>query len=159
MLTNAGPAYESPFPYEPSRIRAAAIYCSDGRLGVHFDDFLFNCLQLPRYDRLVLPGGAACLVGHFRTYREGDMLMEHLSFLVEYHDLRRVVIMAHENCAYYTERLRSRSLNLPQLQRNDLRDAAQRISERYPHLRIDAYFAQPNDDRVLFEAVEIAPAG
>ena len=37
---------------------AAAVYCSDGRYGEHMDDFLHNCLGLPRYDRVAIPGGA-----------------------------------------------------------------------------------------------------
>lgn len=32
--------YESPVRYEKARIHAAALYCSDGRVGEHFDDFL-----------------------------------------------------------------------------------------------------------------------
>ena len=35
-----------------------------------------NCcrvaLGLPRYDRLAVPGGAACLAGYFATYREEE---------------------------------------------------------------------------------------
>ncbi len=56
--------YESPVRYEQARIHAAALYCSDGRMGEHFDDFLHNGLSLPRYHRVSLPGGPACLAGH-----------------------------------------------------------------------------------------------
>ncbi len=38
-------AYESTVPYEGTRIHAAAIYCSDGRVGEQFDDFLQNGLN------------------------------------------------------------------------------------------------------------------
>ena len=37
-------AYASPLRFDENRIRAAAIYCSDGRFGEHFDDFLHNGL-------------------------------------------------------------------------------------------------------------------
>ena len=50
--------YESPLRFHESRLRAAAVYCSDGRFGEHFDDFLHHALKLPRYDRLAVPGGA-----------------------------------------------------------------------------------------------------
>ena len=62
--------------FDENRIRAAAVYCSDGRFGEHFDDFLHNALELPRYDRLALPGGAACLAGHFLSYKEEEGLIE-----------------------------------------------------------------------------------
>ena len=57
--------YESTVRCEKARIHAAALYCSDGRVGAHFDDFLHNGLSLPRSDRVSLPGGGpACLAGH-----------------------------------------------------------------------------------------------
>ena len=51
--------YESSVRFDPHRIRAAAVYCSDGRFGDQFDDLLQNALNLPRYDRLAIPGGSA----------------------------------------------------------------------------------------------------
>ena len=83
--------FESRAPYEPERIRAAAIYCSDGRMGAHFDDFLTNGLKLPRYDRVALPGGPAALAQHAETKLEHAAVADELKFLVEEHGLRRVV--------------------------------------------------------------------
>ena len=40
--------YESPTRYEQARIHAAAIYCSDGRVGEQIDEFLHHGLGLPR---------------------------------------------------------------------------------------------------------------
>ena len=48
--------YKSSVRFDENRIRAAAIYCSDGRFGEQIDDFLHNGLKLPRCDRLVVPG-------------------------------------------------------------------------------------------------------
>ena len=53
-----------------ARLAAAALHCSDGRVGAHFDDFLHNGLSLPRYDRVSLPGGPACLAGHPQAHLE-----------------------------------------------------------------------------------------
>ena len=83
-----------------NRIRAAALYCSDGRFGGPIDDFLHNGLKLPRCDRLVAPGGAAALAGHFLAFREEDGLFEQLRFLIRVHDLTRLVLIAHQDCAY-----------------------------------------------------------
>src|SRR6185369_10887311 len=91
------PGYLSPYPFDANRIRAAAVYCSDGRYGEHFDDLLQNALQLPRYDRLAVPGGAACLAGHFHAYREEEGVAEQLRFLVQIHDVRRIVLIAHQD--------------------------------------------------------------
>ena len=99
------PAFESSIRFDVKRIRAAAVSCSDGRFGEQCDDFLHNGLQLPRYDRLAVPGGAACLAGHFAAYREEQAAIEELRFLVEVHGLEQVILIAHDNCAFYRERL------------------------------------------------------
>ncbi len=81
--------YESSMRYDSNRIRAAAVYCSDGRFGEQFDDLLQNFLTLPRYDRLAIPGGSACLARHFATYREEEGVYEQLRFLVDVHGLEQ----------------------------------------------------------------------
>ena len=43
--------------WDQARIRAASIYCSDGRFGEQMDEFLHQGLGLPRYDRIAVPGG------------------------------------------------------------------------------------------------------
>ena len=86
--------YDSIVPFDSARIGAAALYCSDGRWGEAFDDFL-HALELPRYDRLAVPGGAACLAGHFDAHREEDAVLAQLEFLINVHELRRVVLIAH----------------------------------------------------------------
>lgn len=72
----------SPIPFDENRIRAAAVDCSDGRFGEQIDHLLHVRLQLPLYDRLVVPGGAACLAGHFNAYREEEGVAQQLRFLV-----------------------------------------------------------------------------
>ena len=37
--------YETAVRFDENRIRDAAVYCSDGRFGEHFDDFLHNALN------------------------------------------------------------------------------------------------------------------
>ena len=145
--------FESSVPFELARIEAAAVYCSDGRFGSQVDDLLQNILQLPRYDRLAVPGGAACLTGHFLTHREEEGVQEQLRFLIAAHKLRRVVLIAHQDCAYYTQRLGVTPELLERQQRNDLEKAIARVHTLGPHLTVEAYFARklPND-RIRFEA-------
>jgi hypothetical protein len=154
MADEAPQLYDSVVPFEEARIGAAAVYCSDGRFGEQFDDFLQQVLQLPRYDRLAIPGGAAALAGHFAAYREGDMVADQLRFLVEVHDLRRVVLIAHEDCAFYTKRLEISAIDLLQTQREDLAKAARRVRELSPRLAVDAWFAHCRGAVVSFEQVE-----
>jgi hypothetical protein len=145
------PSYASPVPFNRQRIQAAAVYCSDGRFGEQFDDLLVGGLNLPRYDRLAVPGGAACLASHFQTYREEQAIAEQLRFLVDVHRLRQVILIAHENCAFYSERLRVSPLQLETKQREDMRRAIDRVRSIRSDILVDAWFARVVDDEVQFE--------
>ncbi|MEO2018145.1 MAG: carbonic anhydrase [Fuerstiella sp.] len=148
--------YESSVRFDANRIRAAAVYCSDGRFGEQFDDLLHNALQLPRYDRLAVPGGAACLAGHFTTYREDEGVFAQLRFLVNVHGLERVVLIAHENCAFYSERLRVSPLQLETEQREDIRKAVRKVRSLSRTLSVNAFFARKHrKDVIRFESVEL----
>lgn len=147
--------YESRLPYDAARIHAAAIYCSDGRLGEHFDDFLENGLKLPRYDRVTLPGGPACLAGHPQAHLEEQGVMDELKFLVEVHRLKRIVLLAHQGCAFYASRLVLSEPRLELVQRADLVRAAA-FAHRVTGIEsIEGYFARLVDGRVQFEKVVV----
>ncbi|MHC4447020.1 MAG: carbonic anhydrase [Planctomycetota bacterium] len=146
-------AYDSVVPFDPARIGAAALYCSDGRWGEIFDDFLQNALELPRYDRLAVPGGAACLAGHFDAYREEDAVLAQLEFLITAHALQRVVLIAHQDCAFYKERLGVSPIDLLDRQRADLAKAVERMQALHRDVMVEAFLAREENGRVWFEWV------
>jgi hypothetical protein len=145
------PIYESPTPFVDARIQAAALYCSDGRIGEQMDELLHERLELPRCDRLVVPGGAACLAGHWPAYWEARGVEEQLRFLIEAHDLRRVILIAHEGCAYYAHKLRLPASAALLQQRKDLAKAALLVRRLDDRVTIETYFARLKDGRVCFE--------
>ncbi len=148
--------YDSKLPYESARIHAAAIYCSDGRVGEHFDDFLQNGLSLPRYDRVALPGGPGCLAGHEQAVLEERGVADELQFLVAAHKLKRVVLVSHEGCAFYAARLGLDGRRAELVQKADLVRAAafvRRVTGL--HEGVEGYFARRVEGRVRFEAVEV----
>lgn len=146
--------YQSPVKYEQARIHAAAVYCSDGRVGEHFDDFLQNGLNLPRYDRVSLPGGPACLAGHPQAHLEEEGVVDELRFLVEVHKLKRVVLIAHQGCAFYGTRLELSEPRLELVQRADLVRAAAYVHRVTGLNAIDAFFARLIEGKVHFEKVD-----
>jgi hypothetical protein len=143
--------FTSPLSFNSARVHAVAVYCSDGRFGEQVDDFLHRGLGLPRYDRLAVPGGAACLAGHFNTYREEDGVKEQLRFLLAVHQVRRVVLIAHEGCAFYSERLHISPLQLESKQREDMVKAVRRVQGLGRELEVTAFFARLNGNTVCFE--------
>jgi len=144
--------YQSDLPFNDARIRAAAVYCSDGRFGEILDDFIANHLRLPRYDRLAVPGGAAALAGRSATPPEEEAEFAQLRFLAEVHDIERVVLVAHQDCAYYRERLDVSRADLKARQLEDLRKAAARVRAVDERLRVEASFAALDDRQVTFES-------
>jgi hypothetical protein len=144
-------AFVSDVPFEAERIHAAAVYCSDGRFGQQMDEFLQRGLGFPRYDRVAVPGGAAPLAEHMAVTRERAALERQVRFLVEAHELQRVVLIAHQDCAFY--RLVRVRGSLEQQQVDDLARAADRIRALAPHLAVEAYFALKMSDQVWFEPV------
>ena len=156
MNSDAGqPFFESSVKHNTERIQAAAVYCSDGRFGEQFDELMHTALGLPHYDRLAVPGGPACLARHFSTYREEDGVTEQLRFLVQVHELERVVLIAHQGCAFYTERLQISSLQLESQQREDLQKAVERVRSIGPSLAIDTFFAhKKHNGTIHFEAIK-----
>ncbi len=144
-------SYVSTVKYVPERIHAAAIYCSDGRVGDQFDDFLHNGLSLPRYDRVALPGGPACLAGHTEAYVQEKGVVDELKFLVDAHELERVVLIQHQGCAFYAQRLGLPEPFLADQQRIDLLKAARFVREVTGLSNVEAYFAGIDENSIAFE--------
>jgi hypothetical protein len=131
------------------------MYCADGRVGEHFDDFMQNGLKLPRYDRIALPGGPACLAGYSQARLEEQGVIDELNFLIEAHKLSKVVLIQHENCAFYANRLTVRQESMKQLQIADLSRAAYSIRHHTKLERIEGYYLHITENGVEFEKVEL----
>jgi hypothetical protein len=155
-MSTADAVFTSTIPFDEARIRAAAIYCSDGRYGEQMDEFLHQRLDLPRYDRLSVPGGPACLSGRLAVFWEGRSIEQQLEFLCRVHGLERLVLIAHQSCAFYRDWLKVAPADVEPQQRDDLARAsvvARRIS---PKLGTEAYLALRTEGQVRFQRVVIS---
>lgn len=147
--------YESPLPYHTRPMHAAALYCSDGRVCQQYDDFLLNGLKLPRYDRVVLPGGPASLAGYSAARIQQAGVLDELKFLVDAHKLQRIVLIQHEDCAFYAARLKASAESLVSLQKADLVRAKYMIEQTIGKLEVLGYYAHKTKNGVAFEHVEL----
>ncbi|HVH57253.1 MAG TPA: carbonic anhydrase [Vicinamibacterales bacterium] len=145
--------FVSSVPYIGERIFAAAVYCSDGRIGDQVDDFLHHGLGLPRYDRLACPGGPVVLSGRSAAYWDSRGVEEQLRFLAQVHDVRTVVLIAHEGCAYYLHRLAIAPHNAQAEQRDDLQRAVMAVNRVVPRANVLRFFARRSGHEVSFEAI------
>jgi hypothetical protein len=129
------------------------VYCSDGRIGEQIDDFLHHGAGFPRYDRLVCPGGPVALSGRLLALWDARGVEEQVRFLVEVHDIKSVVLVAHEGCAYYSHRLRLPAASVEGAQREDLSKATEQVLKLAPGVTVTRYLARHIGAAIGFEPV------
>lgn len=151
-MASTPPSFTSALPYEAARVFAAAVYCSDGRIGDHVDDFLHHGLGLPRYDRVACPGGPVALSGRFQAFWDARGVEEQLRFLSQVHDVKTVVLIAHANCAYYLKRLSISPAHLEAEQRADLHRATATVNRLMPGATVMRYVAHIEGSELRFDA-------
>ncbi len=79
----------------PDRPSTLVIACSDGRLQEATDEFLAHHLQVTRYDRFYVPGGAGALAASGRDFLRAQHLRRECRYLVELHDVGHIVLLFH----------------------------------------------------------------
>jgi hypothetical protein len=136
--------------WQEARIRALALYCSDGRWGEAFDEFCHKYLMLPRYDRWAVPGGPAWLATDKGRADFGQGAHEQFDFLVKAHDLRRVVLITHYGCAAYGKWLGQPPDGCLTAQLGDVRAAARTLRSWYPDMRVEGYLAMRREQSLTF---------
>lgn len=140
------PAYHAIERWHPERIGAMAIYCSDGRWGEAMDEFCHRHLQIPRYDRWAVPGGPAWVASR----EPDDAVRVQLDFLVQAHELERLVLISHYGCAWYGHQLGRSPDECLAAQGADLDTAAAALREWYAAIQVEAYLAVQQHGWVTF---------
>jgi hypothetical protein len=79
----------------PDRPSTLVIACSDGRLQEATDDFLGRHLEVTRYDRFYVPGGAGALAPSGRDFLRAQQIRRECRYLIELHGVRHVVLLFH----------------------------------------------------------------
>lgn len=151
MPTPTPPAYHATRPFDAEGgLPAVAVYCSDGRFASACEQFLEDHLKIERCDRLVIPGGPGALAGHAEAGRDTDTMLGNLRFLVEAHKLDRLVLIAHDRCAFYAERLGLAHEAITAQQQRDAAAAAAQLRALADIRRVEAYRAAIVEDHVAF---------
>jgi hypothetical protein len=146
--------YTSTQTWDPERIGALALYCSDGRWGEAFDDFCHRCLLIPRYDRWAVPGGPAWLVPRDAGCDLYQATRTQLDFLVHVHELERLVLITHYGCAFYRDLLKQDADRCLGPQADDLRTGAHALRRWFPELLVEGYLAVQKGSCISFHQVD-----
>jgi hypothetical protein len=145
--------FTSTWPWDEERIHAMALYCSDGRWGLAFDEFCQKHLRIPRYDRWAVPGGPAWLLPNRDETGFLQAARLQLDFLVQAHGLERIVLISHYGCAYYAQRLNKGPDACLAFQKDDLRRAAETLHDWYPEIQVENFLAMRAGKRLSFHGV------
>ena len=140
-------------PYDAAHPRALALYCSDGRFTSAVEELL-RTLGHDRLDTLTLPGGPALLVSTIAQVAEHQAVRKASAFLIRGHALTHAVLLAHEGCGFYRNRMpRDAADVIARRQVTDLRAAAAELLREHKSLDVRLYFASVAGERVTFTAV------
>jgi carbonic anhydrase len=124
-----------------------AVFCSDERFIAVTLEFLRRGLDMERCDLFVVAGGPAFIP-------QSELpLIERLNLLIEAHKIKRVVLIAHDDCRYYKHRYpKLAPEKLRQQQHNDLLAAVSALKQK--GIKVQAFFAFIDSSEVVFEEVK-----
>jgi len=133
------------------------VHCSDHRFQAGFYEFLNLKLNLDEnYDLLVLPGGPQCLTLVEYLPKFSWAGWKWFRFLVDAHGLKRLILIQHQDCAWYKELpFHLHSSSDPRLrQEEDLRRARHALAKEHSDLSVELYYAGwATNDQITMETV------
>jgi hypothetical protein len=134
-----------------------AIHCGDYRFQEAFHEFLNSSLKLDgNYDLMVIPGGPLSLTLFEYLPKFQWASWKWLRFFAEQHKIQRLILIQHQDCAFYrTMPLHLHSSPEPrQRQEQDLRRVKEAMKRDLPRLAVEAYYAGWDAaDRVMVDLV------
>jgi carbonic anhydrase-like protein len=154
----AGAVYESSLAWDPERPNTTIITCVDGRWYQHFQEFAREYVKAGvRTDFMAVPGGIEPLTLLDSMPKDFNFFRRRIEALVEAHGTRRIVAIAHQDCAWYrTRKIGPITIDLRARQIDDLRRSAARLREMFDGIVVETYFARlagTNPDKVVFDLV------
>ena len=143
--------------FDPRHPSALAVYCSDGRFTRAVEELLRR-LGHDRLDTMTLPGGPALLNHGPADLSEVFIFSRAIHFLIDAHEIKHAVLLAHQNCGFYQARFgRLNAERIRKLQIEHVQAAGRALGRQYPGLTVAGYYARIVEDQVAFD--EIAPVG
>lgn len=131
------------------------IHCGDYRFQGAFYEFLNRILNLnENYDLIVIPGGPLSLTLFEYLPKYSWSSWKWFRFFVEKHGIRRVILIQHQDCAWYQTmplHLHTHS-ELRKRQEQDLERITKTLKKDFPGLSVELYYAGWDaEDRVTID--------
>jgi len=137
------------------QVDTLAVFCSDGRFKQMTDHFLKDGVKAPNCDLFAVPGGPGWLTVDMFNYNECDVATRWIRELIEKHGLKRVLLIAHEDCAFYKDKYKDLSpADIQKRQLAELHLAQERVEQLGHKVQVELYYADIVDDHVTFKRVK-----
>jgi hypothetical protein len=105
-----------------------------------------------------VPGGIEPLTLFDLLPKDFNFFRRRLEGLVEAHGTRRIVAIAHQDCAWYrARRIGPITIDLRDRQLADLRRSARRLREMFDNIAVETYFARlsaTQPAKVVFDLIQ-----
>ncbi len=145
--------FSSKLPFDAKHPDVLALYCSDGRF-TNAVEKLAEDLGHARIDTLTIPGGAALVeltsgnLGGIETVRAA------LTFLIQGHHTKHMLLVAHDGCGYYKHRFPYDSpAAMHRRQLADLKAADRWVRGNHAGVEVRSFFARGAEGRIHFDEV------
>jgi hypothetical protein len=147
--------YRSRAAFKDESAQTLVICCSSNAYLPYTEEFIASHLALPpgSFDLLAVPGGAQLLLATEYLPKFAWVGQRWLKFFAERQQIRRIVVVAHADCAWYaTEHAVPAFLHslagVPhaERQRDDLARIAASLRALHPTATVEAYFAAKGVD-------------
>ncbi len=147
--------FVSPIPWKGEfKADTLVIHCSDHRFRDHFDAFIEALPIEP--DVIAIPGGPHVLIAASYIQKFEWAGKRWVKFLRDYHDLHRIICIAHEDCTWYRN-ITVGNLTIPLMkdrQIEDLRRIRLALKDMFPKVETATWYADRIDNHVKFSKVE-----
>jgi len=151
------PSYQLDSKLQRSLPGALVVHCGDHRFQAAFNEFLNKDLGLGgNYDLIVVPGGPQSLTLAEYLPKFSWASWRWFRFFVENHEISRLILIQHQDCAWYKSLpLHLHSSPEPrQRQEEDLRRIGQALKKDFPEVKTELYFARWDDSqRIVIDSI------
>jgi len=118
------------------------VACSDGRVAPALND-LQQRLHIEDADRMLVPGGPLALT---RTGAERRVAKDSVSQIVQFHDIRRIVLVSHQDCFAYERVLGGLGFDQQRILERDLQRVKADLEAEYLGVTVDCYVIPWRED-------------
>jgi hypothetical protein len=151
------PSFQLNSTVKPGHSEALVIHCGDYRFQGAFYEFLNRNLNLnENYDLMVIPGGPLSLTLFEYLPKYSWASWKWFRFFVEQHGIRRLILIQHQDCAWYkTMPLHLHdSAELRERQEQDLERVNNTLKRDFPDLKVEFYWAGWDaGDRITIDVI------